>query len=495
MKATHFALLCLLAILVHPDCYARDSGAEQDAVSLKLVADLFPDATRTLPVESPIPHLIVFDGKHILGYSFFTDLITPIPAYSGYPIRTLVSIKPDGTIIEVRIISHQEPILVIGVNDEILTNFTSQYEGMSVVNGIRLAGKNRPNSVDGISGATITAMVLNGSAVKAARLVLEAHSDSLDTSLTDVDPLWLTAWQGEKIEIVLLITGLTILVLMLLFQDWVVVNPRFFNYLRIAFLVYTVFFIGFYCLAQLSIINAFTFISMLTKEFSWDIFLLDPVVFILWSFVALSILLWGRGIFCGWLCPFGAIQELMNKIAHKLNIRQYEFPLMVHERLLALKYVILMALVGLALNSIPTVATFSEIEPFKTAISLRFQREWYFSAYAIGLILISTFNTKFYCRYICPLGALLSFSSLFKIFSWLRRRPECGTSCHTCGNNCSVGAINNKGEIDESECHYCLECQTSYWDEHHCPVMVSKRERRERRDKRKVLIPTAESDD
>ena len=210
MKATHFALLCLLAILVHPDCYARDSGAEQDAVSLKLVADLFPDATRTLPVESPIPHLIVFDGKHILGYSFFTDLITPIPAYSGYPIRTLVSIKPDGTIFEVRIISHQEPILVIGVNDEILTNFTSQYEGMSVVNGIRLAGKNRPNSVDGISGATITAMVLNGSAVKAARLVLEAHSDSLDTSLTDVDPLWLTAWQGEKIEIVLLITGLTI---------------------------------------------------------------------------------------------------------------------------------------------------------------------------------------------------------------------------------------------------------------------------------------------
>jgi NosR/NirI family nitrous oxide reductase transcriptional regulator len=332
-------------------------------------------------------------------------------------------------------------------------------------------------------------MVLNESVVKSAQRVLQAHAGSAANIETDQVPLWFHAWERKKLELVLLIIGLLILVLILLFQDWVVVRPRFFNYLRTAFLIYTVAFIGYYCLAQLSIINVFTFISMLTRDFNWDTLLLDPIVFVLWGFVALSILLWGRGIFCGWLCPFGAIQELMHKLARKLHIKPKEFPLMVHERLLALKYVVLIALVGLSLNSISTVVAYAEVEPFKTTISLRFQREWYFSAYAIGLILISIFNTKFYCRYICPLGALLSFSSHFKVFNWLRRRPECGSVCHTCGNDCSVGAINNKGEIDQSECHYCLECQTTYWDEHRCPVMVSERERRERHEKRQSIIP------
>lgn len=455
------------------------------------MAELYPTASRILPVESPVPHIVAFGGKKILGYSFYTDLIVPIPAYSGFPIKSLVSLAPDGKIINVKIISHQEPILVIGVNDKILAGFIAQYEGMSVTQGIRILGAGNPNSIDGISGATITAMVLNRSVVKSAQKVLEAHANYSPeiAGLSEETPFWYQAWENKKTELILLWVSLFILVMILLFQDWVVVHPRFFNAIRLTFLIYTVTFIGYYCLGQLSIINVVTFIRLLATDFSWDTLLLDPIVFALWGFVALSILLWGRGIFCGWLCPFGAIQELMHKLAQKLHVKPREFPLMVHERLLAFKYLVLVVLVGLSLNSIATAAPFLEIEPFKTSISLRFQREWYFVMYAAGLIAISFFTTKFYCRYICPLGALLSFSSRFKIFNWLRRRPECGSVCHTCGNDCSVGAINNKGEIDESECHYCLECQTTYWDEHRCPVMVSKRARRERREKRGAIIP------
>ena len=61
-------------------------------------------------------------------------------------------------------------------------------------------------------------------------------------------------------------------------------------------------------------------------------------------YTAVSLVLLGRGVFCGWLCPFGALQELINEAARKLKIRQYEVPFAVHERLWAIKYIVLLVL-------------------------------------------------------------------------------------------------------------------------------------------------------
>ena len=108
--------------------------------------------------------------------------------------------------------------------------------------------------------------------------------------------------------------------------------PRFLHNLRRLFLVYTVVFIGWYTLGQLSIVNVFTFVHALMGDFHWTLFLLDPVIFVLWAYVAMSILLWGRGIYCGWLCPFGALQELINQAARHLKIPQVDPPFAVHER-------------------------------------------------------------------------------------------------------------------------------------------------------------------
>ena len=153
---------------------------------------------------------------------------------------------------------------------------------------------------------------------------------------------------------------------------------------------------------------------------------------------------------------------------------------MVHERLWALKYIILLVLFGLSLQSLTQAERLAEVEPFKTAITLRFTREWGFVLYAAALVLLSALNRKFYCKYLCALGAALTIPGKFRIFDWLRRHRECGRPCQVCAAECEVQAIRKNGEINPNECHYCLDCQVTYWNDHKCPPEVERRKRREK---------------
>src|SRR5690606_35391900 len=125
------------------------------------------------------------------------------------------------------------------------------------------------------------------------------------------------------------------------------------------------------------VVNVLTFTTSLREGFEWKSFLVDPLIFILRSSVAAALLFWGRGPFCGWLCPFGALQELSNRAARKLKVPQLKIPWRVHERLWPIKYVIFLVLFGVSLGSLAYAELLSEIEPFKTAIVLRFVREWW----------------------------------------------------------------------------------------------------------------------
>jgi NosR/NirI family nitrous oxide reductase transcriptional regulator len=220
------------------------------------------------------------------------------------------------------------------------------------------------------------------------------------------EPLWVSVWLNKQFQITVLVISLVLLTAIIFLQDWLVRYPKFLHNLRHLFLAYTVIFIGWYTLGQLSIVNVLTFVHAIMADFSWQLFLLDPVIFILWAYVAVTLLLWGRGIFCGWLCPFGALQDLLNQAARKLGIRQFEPSFAVHERLWAVKYIILLALFGISLESLGEAERYAEVEPFKTAIMLKFQREWGYVLYAGGLLFISLFTRKFHCRYLCPLGRL-----------------------------------------------------------------------------------------
>lgn len=317
-----------------------------------------------------------------------------------------------------------------------------------------------------------------------------ASTNKTMTTQMNEEPIWWSIWHDRKVDITLLISGLTVLTLILFLQDWFTQRPQLLIKIRYLFLAYTIGFIGWHAAGQLSVVNVLTFTQSIFHDFSWDVFLLDPILFILWSYVAVTLLLWGRGIYCGWLCPFGALQELINEISLRLSIKQFQLPFNLHERLWAIKYLIILCLFGISLESLSQAEQFAEIEPFKTTFILSFNREWYYVGYALLLLFVSLFFKKGYCRFICPLGAALAIPAKLRIFNWLKRRPQCGTPCQLCAKECEIQAIHPNGSINSHECHHCLDCQVTYHNKERCPPLVL-RNRKKRKDITKNIPVTS----
>lgn len=285
------------------------------------------------------------------------------------------------------------------------------------------------------------------------------------------EPLWKQAWETKRPQIAIVGLMLTVLTLILFAQDWITRRPRLWRIGRLTFLASTFLVLGMGLNGQLSVVQVVAFVHSLLTGFRWETFLIEPVIFILWGFTALGMLFWGRGVYCGWLCPFGALQELTNAAAQKLGVSQIAVPQALHERLWVIKYSLFMAILALSFYSMRDALILAEAEPFKTAISLRFIREWPFVLFVLTLLTAGLFIERFYCRYLCPLGAGLAIPAKLKIFDWLKRRPQCGRECRLCETKCTVGAIDAIGRINANECVLCLRCQVIMNDGSQCPVL------------------------
>ena len=346
------------------------------------------------------------------------------------------------------------------------------------------AGTSATGAAPGAAPATAAGQAASGLAAGAA-----ADADAFFED--DVDPLWKRIWQSKVIAISVLGVMLVVLTLIFFFQDALVKHEKIFDRVRLVYLATTLFWLGWVAQAQLSVVNVLTFASSLRSGFNWSSFLIDPLIFILWCSVAVSLIFWGRGAFCGWLCPFGALQELTNRIAKALKVPQFKIPWAVHQRLWPIKYIIFLALFGVSLGSLAFSEKLAEIEPFKTAIVLHFMREWWFVLFAVALIVAGLFVERFFCRYLCPLGAALAIPGRMRMFDWLKRYRECGNPCMRCYKECPVEAIHPEGHINPNECIQCLHCQVLYHHDHKCPVKIQRRLKREKREAVKPRIPIA----
>lgn len=289
--------------------------------------------------------------------------------------------------------------------------------------------------------------------------------------LPEPEPLWISSWQQKRGAIVVVAIMLLVLAGILFFQEAFVRRAQLWRWGRIAFLSMTLIWLGWLAGGQLSIVHVVAFLHALLSGFRWETFLIEPVIFILWGFVALGLLFWGRGVYCGWLCPFGALQELTNEVAQRLRVPQIEVPFVVQERLWVIKYTLFVAILGISFYSMEQALVLAEVEPFKTAMSMYFLRAWPFVAFVAVILIAGLFIERFYCRYLCPLGAALAIPAKLKLFDWLRRRPQCGRECRLCEQQCTVGAIDPIGRINPNECVLCLRCQMIFHDKTTCPVL------------------------
>ncbi|MBQ5962021.1 4Fe-4S binding protein [Massilia sp. ZL223] len=271
-------------------------------------------------------------------------------------------------------------------------------------------------------------------------------------------PAWQASWRSRLPDLLVLAAALALLAVALAQSGRLARNASRFAWMRGAWLLFTVAFIGYHAQAQLSIVNLTGVLQALRAGRGLDFLLFDPMSLALWAFVLVSLLPWGRGTFCGWLCPFGALQELAGHLGRALRLPQLAVRRVLDARLRRIKYLVLAAILGAAWFAPALADRLVEIEPFKTAVTLAFDRAWPFVAWAAALLALAMVSTKFFCRYLCPLGAALALAGRVRMLDWIRRRAECGAPCQTCRHRCGYGAIRADGRIDYRECFQCMDC-------------------------------------
>ena len=224
--------------------------------------------------------------------------------------------------------------------------------------------------------------------------------------------------------------------------------------LKIASLVLSVVYLGFTKASLVSVVDVFGALRWRLPTFQDA-----PAYYLLIVSTLVSTVLWGR-LYCGRICAFGALTQLMDRVLPaRLRI---EPPVWLDRRLVYLKYVVLGVAVLYFLSSGDTLF-YRFIEPFWMFTLSGDAVMW---ALLTALLLATVFVRNLYCRYLCSVGAGLGLISNLTVFR-IKRWGECDT-CKLCEKTCEWGAIDGP-KILVSECVRCDDCERLYADEDKCP--------------------------
>lgn len=283
--------------------------------------------------------------------------------------------------------------------------------------------------------------------------------------------VWRQAWSKKRIPLALISLYLLAVTGVFVFRKWTVASMKRLQRLHVGFLGVTFVVLGLGLSLQPSVTQLLTLVGSVTGEWRWGLFLSDPFLFLTWTWIAVVTLIWGRGVFCGWACPYGALSELTFKLGRFLKLPEYELPDRWHSKAKHAKYGVLVLLVGTFLYSPELGERLAEVEPFKSTF---FVAPWSRPALLVGwwVLLLGASLVQFrpFCRYVCPLGAALALPSSFRL-SGPYRRDFC-TKCKICTRGCEPRAIRADGSIDPRECLNCWECEANYQSDEVCPPLV-----------------------
>ena len=171
--------------------------------------------------------------------------------------------------------------------------------------------------------------------------------------------------------------------------------------------------------------------------------------------------LFSGGAFCGWVCPFGVMQDALNWIRTKLHIREIQVPGKL-DRILRYGRFVVLAMV--LIQTITLVKLwFADWDPYRTLFGLgwlfkfNFAESWFAYAVVIVIIVASLFVERAWCRYACPLGGAISLLGNLS-FLRIRRSGDACKGCNVCETPCPVKLPVATANTISSDCFGCLAC-------------------------------------
>lgn len=170
---------------------------------------------------------------------------------------------------------------------------------------------------------------------------------------------------------------------------------------------------------------------------------------------------------CGWVCPFGSLQEWLGKIGKKIFKKRYNniIPAAIDKYLRYTRYILLTLVIYN--TSITAKLMFQNIDPYYALFNF-WTNEVALTAYIIlgATILLSFIIERPWCKYACPYGAFLGLFNLIRIFKIHRKAPTC-INCKACDRACPMNIkVSESNAVLNHQCISCMKCTS----ESACPV-------------------------
>lgn len=192
-------------------------------------------------------------------------------------------------------------------------------------------------------------------------------------------------------------------------------------------------------------------------NFNYSQIVSDCIVIILLSILTM---LAGR-IFCGWMCIFGAYNDWVYIISNKILKNKYKINKELDRNMKYIKYIVLAVIILFIWTGILAIPEGSSPwDAYTQIFDIKFMLQQYFIGSILLLIITlgAIFIERFFCRYLCPLGAIFSILSKCKIFKINKEKTVCG-NCKACSAKCSMGIdLDSVEKVNSGECIQCLNC-------------------------------------